>query len=364
MTALFNNVYKGKIVFITGHTGFKGSWLTLWLTKMGAKVVGYSIDVPSKPNHHKLLALKVKSIKGDILDRKKLEQALQKHKPDIVFHLAAQALVRKSYDEPVHTIESNVMGTVHVLEACRKVGIKAIVNVTSDKCYHNKEHIWGYCETDPMGGNDPYSASKGAAELISHSYRTSYFNPDKYGKTHFTLLANVRAGNVIGGGDWAADRLIPDIMRATSKGKKVPIRNPHATRPWQHVLEPLSGYLLVGARLLEGKKEYSDNWNFGPSDTAHLTVGEVAEHTKKHWESIAYEIAESAAHPHEAHFLKLDSTKARTLLKWKAVWGADIMFEKTVVWYRNFYDKKIVMTERDLKDYIKDAVKAALIWTK
>jgi CDP-glucose 4,6-dehydratase len=353
MPVQFNNIYKGKKVLVTGHTGFKGSWMTLWLTKMGAKVVGYSLDIPTKPSHYVLLDLDVVSVKGDILDKKKIEATIKKYKPDIVFHLAAQALVRPSYEEPQKTIETNVMGTVNVLEACRKNGIKAIVNVTSDKCYQNLEQDKGYKETDPMGGNDPYSASKGAVEIVSQSYRTSFG----------MNIANVRAGNVIGGGDWAKHRLIPDIMRATSNGKMVPIRNPIATRPWQHVLEPISGYLLVGAGLLEGKKEIADNWNFGPSDTANLTVQEVTKHTKKHWDIIMYEI-DKGSHPHEAKLLRLDSSKANSLLKWKSVWDNNKTFEKTVNWYKNFYTSKKVITEEDLESYISDALKAGLIWVK
>lgn len=351
---LFNNIYKGKKVLVTGHTGFKGSWMALWLTKMGAKVIGYSIDTPSAPNHHELLKLKITSIKGDILDRKKLEAALKKYKPDIVFHMAAQAIVRKSYEDPTGTFETNIVGTMNVLEACRKAGVKAIVNVTSDKCYENVEQLWGYRESDAMGGSDPYSASKGAAEILSQSYRRSFD----------MMIANVRAGNVIGGGDWARDRLIPDIMRATSKREPVHIRNPYATRPWQHVLEPLSGYLLVGARLLEGKKEFADNWNFGPADTSNLSVFEVTEHTKKHWDNIVYKVKTSKKNPHEAHLLKLDSTKAHTLLKWRNVWDHHRTFEKTVNWYKHFYENNALISEKDLVEYINDAEKASLIWTK
>jgi CDP-glucose 4,6-dehydratase len=354
MSVLFNNVYKGKKVLITGHTGFKGSWLTLWLTMLGAKVIGYSLDIPTKPSHYILLDLDIISVKGDILDGKKVEATIKKYKPDIVFHLAAQALVRTSYEDPVNTFETNIMGTVNVLEACRKEGIKAIVNVTSDKCYENREQDKGYVETDPMGGNDPYSASKGAVEIVSQSYRKSFG----------MNIANVRAGNVIGGGDWAKDRLIPDIMRATSKGESVPIRNPFATRPWQHVLEPISGYLLVGSKLLKGEKEVANNWNFGPTSAANLTVREVTEQTKKHWDIIEYEIDKNPAHPHEAKLLMLDSTKANTILKWKSVWNIDTTFEKTVRWYKSFYENKKVITVEDLENYIKDAQKAGLIWTK
>ncbi len=365
MNGLFRNTYKGKKVLITGHTGFKGSWLCLWLSKMGAEIVGYSIDIPTKPSHFDLLNLKMTSVKGDILDSKKFYNTIKKHRPDIIFHLAAQALVRKSYSKPVETFETNIMGTVNLFESCRKIkNVKAIVVVTSDKCYQNKEQIWGYREDDAMGGDDPYSASKGCTEIVSNSYRKSFFNPLKYNTEHKTLVANVRAGNVIGGGDWADDRLIPDIMRATSKGKKVVIRRPNATRPWQHVLEPLSGYLAVGAKLLEGKVEFADNWNFGPSDTSNLSVHEVTEHTKKHWDMIKYDIQEDKGNVHEAHLLKLDSTKAHTKLKWRNIWDSHRTFEKTTTWYKNYYKNKKSLSEIDLEEYVDDARKSVVNWTQ
>lgn len=256
MDNLFNSIYKDKNVLITGHTGFKGSWLTLWLSKMGANVIGYSIDTPTSPAHHEMINLNnIISIEGDILDTKKLEKVINEHSPDIIFHLAAQSLVRKSYKEPLKTFETNIMGTLNILEICRKSqNVKAIVNITSDKCYENKDDGKDYTESDPMGGKDPYSASKGGAEIVSNAYRYSFLNPDHYGEKHNILIANARAGNVIGGGDWAEDRLIPDIIRAVSNKKNVMIRNPKAIRPWQHVLESLNGYLLLGQKLLEGKK--------------------------------------------------------------------------------------------------------------
>ncbi len=365
MDGLFNNIYKNKKVLITGHTGFKGSWLSLWLTKMGAEVIGYSKDIPTKPDHLNLLKLKINSVKGNILDKKKLHQTIKKHKPDIIFHLAAQALVRQSYTEPVETFEENIMGTVNVLESCRKEkSVKAVVIVTSDKCYQNKEQIWGYREDDAMGGDDPYSASKGCSELVANSYRKSFFNPADYKKKHSTLIANVRAGNVIGGGDWAKDRLIPDIMKATSKGEEVIVRRPKATRPWQHVLEPLSGYLAIGAKLLQGKTEFSDNWNFGPTEGSNLTVFEVTEHTKKHWNMIKYDIQEDRNAVHEAHLLKLDSTKAHTKLKWKNVWDSHKTFEKTTIWYKDFYKNKKISSVDNLIEYVQDAKTAHLDWTQ
>ena len=279
---MFRGVYKGKKVLVTGHTGFKGSWLSLWLIKLGAKVIGYALEPPTNSNHFELLNLDMVSIIGDIRDRDRLNAIFKKYKPEVVFHLAAQPLVRYSYINPVETFETNVMGTINVFEACRITeSVKAIVNITSDKCYENKEWIWGYRESDPLGGYDPYSASKGCAELVTSSYRKSFFNPEDYSKKHNTLLASARSGNVIGGGDWGKDRLIPDIVRAISKNEKLYIRNPKATRPWQHVLEPLSGYLFLGQMLLEGKTEFADAWNFGPNEGCHTDVETVVKKIKR-----------------------------------------------------------------------------------
>ncbi|MBX4197922.1 CDP-glucose 4,6-dehydratase [Candidatus Parcubacteria bacterium] len=363
MKGLFNNVYKGKKILITGHTGFKGSWLALWLTKLGAEVIGYSKNTPTTPSHFELLKLPIKSITGDVLDKKKLLSTIKKYKPDIIFHMAAQPIVRLSYVDPVNTFETNIMGVVNILESARKVGnIKAIVNITSDKCYRNTGKAQSYIETDPMGGNDPYSASKGAAELVSHAFRHSYFNPDDYGKKHTTLIANVRAGNVIGGGDWAADRLIPDLMKAASKGRTVTIRFPRATRPWQHVLEALSGYLHIGSKLLQGHKEFADNWNFGPTNEHAIPVYKVIEHAKTHWDSFMYEIKEDPHAFHEDRFLMLDSKKARTKLKWKSIWNSHKTFERTVTWYNKFYVQKELVTEQDLEEYINNAKRARVAW--
>jgi CDP-glucose 4,6-dehydratase len=282
-STLFNGIYNNKTVLVTGHTGFKGSWLCFWLIQMGAKVIGYSLEPPTSPNHFELLNLDMVSVIGDIRDSDKLNAVFAQYQPEIVFHLAAQPLVRLSYKEPVETFETNVIGTLKVFEACRNTkSVRAIVNITSDKCYENKEWVWGYRENDPMGGYDPYSASKGCAELVTSSYRNSFFNVNEYGKSHNVLLASCRAGNVIGGGDWAKDRLMTDIMVAVSEGKKVVIRNPRATMPWQHVLEPLSGYLMLGQKLFEGKKEFAQAWNFGPGEQGAITVKEVVENIKKY----------------------------------------------------------------------------------
>ena len=365
MQSLFSGIYKDKTVLVTGHTGFKGSWLCFWLKQMGAKVIGYSLEAPTNPNHIELLNLDIVSIIGDIRDLDKLNQVFNEYKPDIVFHLAAQPLVRLSYENPIETYETNVMGTLKVFEASRINNVKAIVNITSDKAYENREWIWGYRENDPMGGYDPYSSSKGCADILTNSYRNSFFNIKDYKIKHNTLLATCRAGNVIGGGDWAKDRLITDIMLSVSQGKKVSIRNPKATRPWQHVLEPLSGYLHIGQKLLEEKVEFADAWNFGPSDEGSICVEEVVKNVKKHWDKIDYEINIDPNQLHEANLLKLDCSKVHILLKWKDVWDSQTTFEKTVKWYKSFYEEdKNILTEQDLDSYIYDAKLKEIEWSK
>lgn len=364
MHSLFGGIYENKTVLVTGHTGFKGSWLVYWLKEMGANVVGYSLEAPTIPNHISLLDLDIVSVIGDIRDIDKLNQTFETHKPDIVFHLAAQALVGLSYENPIETYETNVIGTLKVFEVCRKHDVKAIINITSDKAYENKEWIWGYRENDPMGGYDPYSSSKGCADLLANSYRNSYFSLEEYKKSHDTLLATCRAGNVIGGGDWAKDRLMTDIMLSVSQNKKVTIRNPFATRPWQHVLEPLSGYLHVGQKLLEEKVEFGEAWNFGPSDERSITVEEVVKSVKKYWNKIEYEINSDPNQLHEANLLKLDCSKAHSLLKWKDVWDSETTFLKTVKWYKSYYEDRKVLTLSDLNAYVEDAYAKGLIWTK
>jgi CDP-glucose 4,6-dehydratase len=362
---MFSNIYQGKRVLITGHTGFKGSWLALWLKQLGAEVAGYALTPPTSPSHSELLDLKITSIIGNILDKDKLLAAFIDFEPEIVFHLAAQPLVRLSYDEPAETFAVNVLGTVNVLDACRYCSsVRAVINVTSDKCYENKEWVWGYRENDPMGGYDPYSASKGCSELVAGCYRNSFFNPAEYGRKHQTLIASCRAGNVIGGGDWAADRLIPDIMKAAAAEKTVAIRNPDATRPWQHVLEPLSGYLQVGQKLLEGKKEFSGAWNFGPGDDGIITVGELTRKMKQFWPAIKFELAVSQDQPHEAGILKLDCSKAVTMLKWHSVWDSNATFEHTVNWYQAYYRQQQVLSSADLNNYLQTATERLLAWTK
>jgi len=353
LDVMFGRIYKGKRVLVTGHTGFKGSWLVFWLQRLGAEVCGYALPAPTEPSHWDLLKLDVRSELADIRDAQTLEKVFSVFQPEIVFHLAAQPLVRLSYRDPVGTWSTNIMGTLNVFEACRKTkSVRAVINITSDKCYENREWERGYNEDDAMGGHDPYSASKGCSELLTSSYRNSYFNNATFGLKHQTLLASCRAGNVIGGGDWAEDRLIPDMMRAVAVGKPVDIRNPRATRPWQHVLESLGGYLLVGQKLLEGRAECATGWNFGPAEDATLSVQEVAESIKRYWSRIDYRLAQVTDTPHEANLLKLDCTKARGLLGWSPVWNSDATFGKTVGWYREFYENGVLATESDLIEYM------------
>jgi CDP-glucose 4,6-dehydratase len=360
---LFGGTYMGKKVLLTGHTGFKGSWLALWLTQMGAEVYGYALPA-EEMSHIELLGLEIDQELNDIRNPDALNRFFNAVQPDIVFHLAAQALVRASYEDPTTTFSTNVMGTLHVLEACRKTpSVKAIVNVTSDKCYENREWIWGYRENDAMGGYDPYSASKGCAELLGNSYRNCYFNPADYGQKHHTLMGSGRAGNVIGGGDWAADRLIPDIVRATAVAEAVKIRNPKATRPWQHVLEPLSGYLTLGWRLLEQNVSCAEAWNFGPDQHSNLSVEEVAAISKKYWKEMQIEFSKNPDDYHEANLLMLDCSKANKLLRWYPVWDIQTTLEKTISWYRDFYGNRAVNSRTDLAYYVSAAAKNNLIWT-
>lgn len=364
MMTLFGSVYRGKKVFLTGHTGFKGSWLALWLHELGAEVRGYSLDYPSSPNHFSLLRLPVCSVMADIRDRERLQKEVNDFQPDLVFHLAAQPLVRYSYRHPVETFETNVLGTVNVFDACRHCpSVKAIVNITSDKAYENTEQDVAYRETDRMGGYDPYSASKGCAELVVNSYRNSFFNLAQYGRGHRLLLASARAGNVIGGGDWAADRLIPDIVTNSAANRPVSIRNPNATRPWQHVLEPLSGYLLLGQLLLQEKKEAADGWNFGPLLNETLPVEGVLHRMKSVWENLSYRIEQTASQPHEAHLLRLDCTKANQKLQWYPVWDTETAIRQTALWYKAYYANGALLTREDLQHYISDAKTKGLTWT-
>lgn len=313
--------WRGKRVFLTGHTGFKGSWLSLWLQSMGAELTGYALQPPTTPSLFEQARVGdgMTSITADIADLEQLVRVMRQARPEIVIHMAAQSLVRYSYDHPVETYLTNVMGTVHLLDAVRQTaGVKAVVNVTSDKCYDNREWVWGYREVDAMGGYDPYSNSKGCAELVSSSYRQSFFNPRDYA-VHGVALATARAGNVIGGGDWARDRLVPDIVAAFGKGQPVHIRNPHAIRPWQHVLEPLSGYLELAERVFNDGPACAEAWNFGPSDDDARPVAWIVEQMAGLWGEGAGWRVDDGVHPHEAGYLKLDVSKARSRLNWHPI---------------------------------------------
>lgn len=335
-----NGFWRDKRVFLTGHTGFKGSWLCLWLSTLGARVGGYALEPPTDPSLFELAGVGelVSSVIADVRDLDRLKSELTSFAPEIVIHMAAQPLVRDSYKIPVETYAINVMGTVHLLEAVRACpGVRAVVNVTTDKCYENREWVWGYRENEPMGGFDPYSNSKGCSELVTSSYRSSFFNPQRFSE-HGVGLASARAGNVIGGGDWASDRLIPDIVRSLLAGEPVKIRNPHAIRPWQHVLEPLSGYLTLAQKLYENGAGYAEGWNFGPAEGDAWPVEKIVQRMCQQWgRGAGYEI-DRGEHPHEAHYLRLDCSKAHSSLNWSPKWSLEKSLDSIINWteaYRN-----------------------------
>jgi CDP-glucose 4,6-dehydratase len=334
-----NSVFwKDKKVFLTGHTGFKGSWLSIWLQSMGAKVTGYSLSPPTEPSLFKLCAIENlidRSVVGDIRNYKQLSESLSQSVPDIVIHMAAQPLVRASYNDPIETYETNVMGTVYLLEAIKSCSsVKAVLNVTTDKCYDNKEWIWGYREDEPLGGYDPYSSSKACSELVTSAFRSSFFPKELY-SDHHVAIASARAGNVIGGGDWAQDRLVPDVLKSILNKEKIVIRNPNAIRPWQHVLEPLSGYLLLCQNLYQNGSTYAESWNFGPNDTDAKPVEWIVNKICEKWDdfNLGYEL-DRTNQPHEAHYLKLDCSKAKHLLNWYPRWNLDMALTKIVEWTR------------------------------
>ncbi len=336
------SIYKNKKVLVTGHTGFKGSWLSLWLSELGAQVLGYALGPSTDPNLFQAIDLKnrIRHEEADIRDEERLIKIFNEFQPEFVFHLAAQSLVRFSYDHPKMTYETNVMGTVNVLEAVRKTPcVKVCCIVTSDKCYENKEWLQGYKETDPMGGYDPYSSSKGCAEIVTSAYRSSFFNPEDYRKKHDVVLASVRSGNIIGGGDWSKDRIIPDCVRALSKNETLVIRHPSAIRPWQYVMDPLGGYLLLGSLMYQDGLQYGDAWNFGPNDgsQSHASVEELVKLAIQTWGSGKYKI-DGVKHPHEAHLLKLDTTKSQKVLHWKSQYNFTDSIKKTISWYKAFYE--------------------------
>jgi CDP-glucose 4,6-dehydratase len=322
--------WAGRRVLVTGHTGFKGAWLSLWLRELGAEVSGFALAPPTDPSlfERARLAEEVDHREGDVRDPDAVATAVRDARPEVVIHMAAQPLVRASFEDPAATYATNVMGTVHVLDAVRRTGgVRAVVNVTSDKCYENREWLWGYREDEPMGGHDPYSSSKGASELVTASYRAYFFAPGGE-----TSLASARAGNVIGAGDWATDRLVPDIVRAVQAGEPVVVRNPASVRPWQHVLNPLSGYLALAERLWEDAGA-ADAWNFGPADEDALPVLDIVERLAAGWPGLRHEVAGPAG-PHEARFLKLDSSKARALLGWRPRWDLRTALDSIVDWHR------------------------------
>jgi CDP-glucose 4,6-dehydratase len=340
-----HEIYKGKKVFITGHTGFKGSWLAMWLHQIGADVTGYAL-APDELSHFNLLKLPIKNYFENINDEKTLANAIKESKPDIIFHLAAQPLVRDSYDDPITTYDTNVTGSLKVYKAALENKVKAIVSITTDKVYENHEWLWGYRENDQLGGHDPYSASKACMEIMTTSFRRSFLH------NHEMLLATARAGNVIGGGDWAKDRLIPDLVKNAALEKITPIRNPKSIRPWQHVLEPLNGYLKLGAELLKGNKEFADSFNFGPETHDVASVERMSELAKKNWDKINVKFESVTGQRHEAGLLKLDITKAREILEWQPVMNSETATAMTINWYKNYYQTNKLSTLENLKEFM------------
>lgn len=363
MIDYFEGIYRDKKILITGHTGFKGSWLTIWLLSLGAKVTGYSLYLPSEPSNFKVCKLekKIKHIEGDIRDFDKMLQVFKQIKPEIVFHMAAQPIVRKSFEDPKTTFNTNIIGTVNILECIRNTSsVKSAVIITSDKCYKNKEQMAGYKETDILGGEDPYSASKACAEIVTHSYIKSFFKENTSSK-----ICTARAGNVMGGGDWASDRIVPDSIRSFSDGKTVIIRNPDATRPWQHVLEPLSGYLLLGAELFSSPVFHGESFNFGPKDRTNRPVWELVEKLAYYWGSGEWVIDKNKRFGKEANLLKLSCRKAFNLLKWHSVLSFDSTVRMTAEWYNKYYKNRCDMFDFSLKqinEYSEKAQKQGVIW--
>jgi CDP-glucose 4,6-dehydratase len=358
---MFNHIYMNRKVLVTGHTGFKGSWLCRWLEMLGANVAGYSLKPNTQPNHFELSNLTCKSQIDDIRDYSKLKKSFEEFEPEIVFHLAAQPSVLKSYEEPLDTFSTNLMGTANILEVSRQTdSVKAVVIVTTDKCYENNEWVYGYRETDQLGGHDPYSASKACAEIITASFRKS-FNTSKNATP---LIASARAGNVIGGGDWTANRIVTDAVIAASNGAKLGLRSPNSSRPWQHVLEPLSGYLLLGQLMFEGKEFVAEAWNFGPSLSSNLSTKKLVDLMGYEWPKIIGEYAIDPNARHEAGLLMLDSTKARSIIGWRPIWNINETVKHTVEWYRFFTENSDVITERQIKLYMENAVKNNAVWCR
>ena len=345
MIDIFNNFYRGKRVLVTGHTGFKGSWLSIWLHELGAEVVGVSQEPFTNRDNYVLSGVGKRimaDLRANICDGQRMKEIFQKYQPEIVFHLAAQPLVRYSYEQPVETYEANVMGTIHVMEAIRATNsVKVGVMITTDKCYDNKEQMTGYKEDDPFGGYDPYSSSKGACEIAIQSWRRSFFNPEDYGKKHHVSLASVRAGNVIGGGDWALDRIIPDCIKALEQDKVIDIRSPKAIRPWEHVLEPLSGYMLLAKKQWEHPTEFCEGWNFGPESESVSTVWEVATELIKNYGKGELKDSSDPNAVHEAKLLMLDITKAKTKLGWKPRMNMQQCLALVADWYKRYQTENV-----------------------
>ena len=353
--------WQGRRVLVTGHTGFKGAWLALWLQRMGAELTGYSLPPPTDPSLFDMarVADGMRSVVGDVRDGEAIATTIAEVQPEVVFHMAAQPLVRLSYADPVGTYATNVMGTVHVLEAVRAVGgVKAAIVVTSDKCYDNKEWAWGYREIDPLGGRDPYSSSKGCAELVASAYRLSFFHPESYAR-HRTAVATVRAGNVIGGGDWAADRLIPDLIRSFLVQESARIRNPGAIRPWQYVLEPLAGYLELAERMIENGPGFGGAWNFGPRPEDAQPVHWISTQLARWWgDGAAWHEDSVPDQPHEARYLQLDWSKAYRQLGWVPRWSLDEALRRCAEWYRGWQEHPTAASVRSLCDADIDAFSA------
>jgi CDP-glucose 4,6-dehydratase len=367
---MFKNIYRDRKVLVTGHTGFKGSWLSIWLRELGAEVVGFSLEPPSDPSNFVATRLKnrIIHVHGDIREIDQLSAAFCEHQPEFAFHLAAQPLVRLSYEEPKLTFDTNVGGTVNLFEAVRKTSsVKVLVNITSDKCYENKEWIWGYRENDPMGGHDPYSASKGCSELVFNAYLKSFFSQSAV-QNRAIGAASARAGNVIGGGDWGKDRLLPDCIRALSSRQPIGIRSPNSVRPWQHVLEPLSGYLWLGALLKEDPFRYSGAWNLGPDDDSHMTTVDLVDRLIHYWGEGSWKDLSVQNAPHEAKLLKLNCDKAHTELKWRAVLNLDEGLKMTADWYKKYYffgskEDMYPACAEQIRQYSDHAALKALPWT-
>jgi CDP-glucose 4,6-dehydratase len=344
------SIYKNKKILLTGHTGFKGSWLAIWLNELGSKTIGYSLKEYDNTYVFDNSGIKERiiDVRGDITDIKKLKETVNKYKPEIIFHLAAQPLVRRSYDEPLLTFKTNIMGTINVLECINQFDfVKSAIIITTDKCYKNKESIEGYAEDDELGGDEPYSASKACAEIIVESYHKSFF------KNKSKLVSTVRAGNVLGGGDFGKDRIMPDVVKHLKSNKNIKIRNPNALRPWQHVIEPLYGYLLLGKRLLEGRPEFVGCWNFGPNKSSIVPVKKVVELTIEHWGEgqWVYVNKEYEKKP-ETKFLILNIEKAKKILRWHPKWNINTTIEKTVEWYKNKNNKEIYdLCKKQIKEY-------------